>query len=142
MLKIIKGRKYDSSTAQELGVFSYSQPGDFNHYTEVLYRKRTGEYFLHGWGGAMSPYSEKAGQNEWSGGERIRPLTFEQAQEWAEKKLSGEEYEKIFGEVEENGEKQVVSMSLDMETVEKLKRISVEKRISVSELVCQLVAKL
>lgn len=107
-----------------------------------MYRKNTGEFFLHGSGGAASKYREQVAQNEWCGGEKIEPLTLEQAQEWAEKHLDGDEYEKIFGAVEETGEKQTVTMSLDKGTIERLKRVSVDQGISVSELVSQLVKNL
>ena len=142
MNKIFRGRRYDTETAQELAYISYSNRRDFNFWQETLYRKRTGEYFLHGEGGASSKYAEKCGQNEWCGGEEIKPLTLEQAQDWAEKNLSADKYEEIFGSVEETGEKQTVSMSLDKGAIEKLKRVSVERGISVSELVCQMAKSL
>lgn len=101
MKKIINGKKYDTDTAKILGSAGYSHPGDFGHWKETLYHKRTGEYFLHGIGGAMSKYARRTGLNEWSGGEKIIPLTREEAQKWAEKHLNVEEYEEIFGACEE-----------------------------------------
>ena len=92
MKKIIKGRVYDTETATELA--SYSNGGtwrDFSHFEETLYRKKTGEFFLHGEGGPMTRYAEAQGQNSWSGGERIMPMTYAEAQEWAEKHLDGDE---------------------------------------------------
>lgn len=64
MKRYINGKVYDTSTAQEIG--SYANAGnwrDFSHYEETLYRKRTGEYFLHGEGGPMTAYRESMGQN-------------------------------------------------------------------------------
>lgn len=49
------------------------------------------------------------------------PLTIEDAQTWAEKHLDGDEYEKIFGEVEEDGSRKVIAVSLAVSTVEKLR---------------------
>ena len=49
----------------------------------------------------MSKYSRKIGQNEWSGGEKIHPLTLREAQKWVEEHLDAEEYEQVFGLVEE-----------------------------------------
>ena len=49
MKKIIKGKVYDTDTARELA--SWANGGnwrDFSHLEETLYRKKTGEYFLHG----------------------------------------------------------------------------------------------
>ena len=101
MKKIINGRLYNTKTATLMGTASYSYPGNFEYWKEDLYRKKTGEFFLCGEGGPMTKYSRKTGQNEWSGGEEIIPLTVEEAQEWAERYLDADEYEEIFGKVEE-----------------------------------------
>jgi hypothetical protein len=101
MKKIINGKKYDTETAKELARrdngFGCSE---FDYVEETLYRKRTGEFFLYGTGGAASRYSTHCG-NMWYGDERIMPLTEEEAKEWCEEYLDGDEYEGIFGEVEE-----------------------------------------
>ena len=101
MKRIINGKKYDTDTAKILGSAGYSHPGDFSFWAERLYRKRTGEFFLHGIGGPMSRYARRIGPDEWIGGEEIRPLSLEEAQKWAEENLEAEEFEKVFGEVEE-----------------------------------------
>ena len=101
MKKIINGRRYDTTTATQVGGAGYSHPGDFNFWVEYLYRKKTGEFFIHGIGGAMSKYAHRTGLNEWSGGEEIIPLSPEEARKWAEKHLEVEEFEQLFGEVEE-----------------------------------------
>jgi len=101
MKKIINGRRYDTNTAQFLGYAGYSHSGDFSFWRETLYRKKTGEFFLHGIGGAMSRYARQIGQNEWTGGEEIIPLSPKKAQEWAEKHLEVEKFELIFGTCEE-----------------------------------------
>lgn len=103
MKKIINGRKYDTETAQELGHYSnYGSWNDFNHLEEGLYRKKNGEFFLFGEGGARTRYARQVGSSTWSGGEEIRPLTIDEAREWAEKHLSADEYETIFGPVSED----------------------------------------
>ena len=101
MKQIINGKKYDTETAKKVGSWSngYSY-SDFSSCTEELYRKRTGEYFLYGIGGPMSRYSQSYG-NTTSGGEKIIPMTEAEARKWAEEHLDGDEYEEIFGEVEE-----------------------------------------
>lgn len=104
MKKIINGRRYDTTTAELMGEASYSHSGDFESWFEELYRKKTGEFFLYGGGGPRSRYVIQTSQNNWSGSEEIRPLTLEEAQEWAEKHLKGDEYEEIFGVVEEDKE--------------------------------------
>lgn len=102
MKKIINGKKYNTETAKKMGCWSndYSHRS-FNFCEESLYRKKTGEYFLYGIGGPMSRYSQPCGQNTWSGGSKIIPMTAAEAMEWVEEHLTADEYEEIFGEVEE-----------------------------------------
>ena len=101
MKKIIGGKKYDTETAKELGSsWNGLSPTDFNYCSEKLYRKKTGEFFLYGKGGARSQYAEQVG-NAWCGGEDITPYTEDEAKRWCENHLSVDEYEAIFGEVEE-----------------------------------------
>lgn len=98
MKKIINNKVYDTETAQEMGSWANTwDTRDFHRVAETLYRKRTGEYFLHGEGGPMTQYARTVGQNEWSSGERIMPLTLSEAKAWAEEHLDGDEYETIFG---------------------------------------------
>ena len=139
MKKVIGGKRYDTETAKEMGYDYYGTPRDFNHWTETLYRKRTGEYFLHGEGGPNSKYSQSIGQNEWSGGEQIIPLSVESAQKWAEEHLSGEEYEQIFGEIEEDDSKKTVTFSIAVDAVELLARMAAETGKSKSELVEEMI---
>ena len=101
MKKIINGKRYDTNTAKLIGETSYSNPGDFHWWCEELYQKRTGEFFLYGEGGPASKYSRQIEQNTWSGGAQIIPLTLEEAQEWGEKYLDADEYEEVFGRIEE-----------------------------------------
>lgn len=101
MKKIINGKKYDTKTAKCVAWWGNGlSDRDFYHCNEGLFRKKTGEFFLYGEGGPMSKYSVAVGCNEWHGGEEIIPLTEQEAREWTEKYAS-EEYEEIFGEVEE-----------------------------------------
>lgn len=99
MKKIINGKKYDTDTAKAIG-FDTNCASDFHYWYESLYIKKTGEYFLYGKGGPMSRYCEYIGDCQTSG-EKIIPMTVEEAKEWAEKHLTADEYEEIFGEVEE-----------------------------------------
>ena len=103
MKKIINGRMYDTDTAKNRGSWwNGIGRNDFNHCSETLYSKRTGEFFLQGEGGPMSKYSDSTGDNSWSGGEAIIPLSVDAARAWAEDKLTADEYQDIFGEVSED----------------------------------------
>lgn len=103
MNKIINGKRYNTETAELIGectnTFNYS---DFNYECEKLYRKKTGEFFLYGEGGPMTSYAVYSGNNNWSGGSKIRPFSIEEAKKWGEENLDGDTYEKIF-ELEEEG---------------------------------------
>lgn len=99
MKKIINGKKYDTETAKAVGSWDNENPG-INYVEETLYRKKTGEYFLHGEGGPNSRYGEMYGES-YMYGERITPVTEDEAKSWTERKLNGDKYEEIFGEVEE-----------------------------------------
>ncbi len=135
MKKVIKGRIYDTEKAKFLASWeNYASRRDFNHMEESLYQKKTGEFFLHGEGGPSTKYAVMVDQNCWSGGERIMPMTYEEAQKWAENHLDGDEYEEIFGEViEETGEKQVVSISISSAKWETAKREAAKRGIGISE---------
>ena len=106
MVKIIGGKRYNSETATKLGSYSPMHPGYSDGYIATLYQKKGGEFFLHGMGGAGSPYSVDVPSNPGAkaAGEKIIPLSTKQAMEWAEEYLSSDEYEAIFGEVGEDGE--------------------------------------
>lgn len=140
MKKIINGKVYDTDTAKELG--SWANGGtwrDFSHMEETLYRKKTGEFFLHGEGGPMSRYAEAQGQNSWSGGSRIMPMSFAEAKKWAEEKLDADDFEAIFGAVAEDESRVQVCYSLSAATVETIKRRAAELGISASAYIEQLV---
>lgn len=107
MRKIIDGKLYDTEKAKRVGE-PWSPagfgPGDFGWCEEALYRKRTGEYFLHGEGGPNTRYAEPYGQSGWTGGERIMPLTYDEAREWAEQHMDADAYIAAFGDPGEGGD--------------------------------------
>jgi len=142
MKKIIKGKVYDTETARELA--TYANGGtwrDFNHLEETLYRKKTGEYFLFGEGGPATRYAEATGQNSWSGGSRIMPMTYQEATAWAEKHLDGDEYEEIFGAVVEDDTKKAVTYNLTITAIEKVRRIADEAGRTVSDVLEEIIGK-
>ena len=139
MKKIINGRLYNTETAKFLGEDNYSNARDFAHWSEELYQKRTGEFFLYGQGGPMSRYAQTTGQNEWSGGEQIQPLTVENARQWAEQHLSADEYESIFGEITEDDNKKNATFSISRDAIELLARMAAEAGKTRSELVEEMI---
>lgn len=133
MKKIINGRSYDTETARE--VASWGNAGgwnDFAHLEETLYQKKNGEFFLFGEGGPMTKYAVSTGQNTWSGGSKIIPLFYDSAREWAEEKLSADEYESIFGEIAEDDSRVTVTLSLSASAVESARRAASKADMSLS----------
>lgn len=100
MKRIINGKKYDTETATKVCDYEYSHCGDFNWCYEVLYKKKTGEFFIYGKGGPLSSYSRTEGGTSY-GSSEITPITLNEAKKFAEENASVEIYEEYFGEVEE-----------------------------------------
>lgn len=83
MRKVIEGRRYDTDTAKQVGWYWDKEEGDFFHVEETLYRKRNGEYFLHGKGGAaIARYCQYRPDGSCAG-EKIVSLLEDEAKEWA-----------------------------------------------------------
>lgn len=92
MKKIIHRKKYDTTTATEIGSFcNVFDRSNFVWFEETLYRKKTGEFFLMGQGGPLSPYDNA----------EIKPLTLEEAKDWAELHLDADKFIELFGDVDE-----------------------------------------
>lgn len=122
MKKYINGKKYDTETAKAVGSWSnHLSYRDFGHCEETLYRKKTGEFFLHGEGGPMTGYAERV-DNMWGEGEAIRPMTFDEAQKWAEEHLDGDEYEEIFGEITDDDTDCLISAIVKASNRDRLRR--------------------
>ena len=137
MKRIINNRRYDTEKAKEIGRGSGGFPGDFNYYEEVLYKKRTGEYFIYGRGNANTKYAVQVDSGTWSGGSAITPLSYGEAREWAEKHLDADEYEAEFEVIEDD--KIVTSISLRPSTFQKLKAMSSEQNKPVGEIIDALI---
>lgn len=101
MKKIINNKLYDTETARKIDYYQYSNASDWFYVYEALYKKRTGEYFLYGEGGAMSKYSVSCGNRQYSGSSEIIPLSKEEAKEWAVENMDADDFMEEFGEVEE-----------------------------------------
>ena len=104
MRKIINGKLYDTETAQHIGRREFGAGGDFSHFTETLYRKKTGELFIVGEGGPMTCYGESKGENCWGFGERIIPgsdFGEDELKKWVDENCDVDTYIWLFGPVEE-----------------------------------------
>lgn len=140
MKKYIDGKKYDTKTAKAVGSWSNNcSYRDFRWCEETLYRKKTGEFFLHGEGGPMTGYAESTGDNSWGSGESIRPMTFDEAREWAEEHLDGDEYEAIFGEIEDDGTDCLISAVVKASSRDRLRREAEKSGRSIGEILDALI---
>lgn len=141
MKKIINNRVYDTTTAQKCGEWDNGHyTSDFAYCAETLYRKKTGEYFLHGEGHALSKYAGRSGDSSgW--GEQIIPLSYEKAQKWAEEHLDGDEYVSIFGEPEESEELGDLHVRISSAKLTKLRQAAGQAQVSLAEMVEQLITR-
>lgn len=139
MKKIINKKRYDTDKATKIGVWNngYSR-SDFNYCAETLYKKRTGEYFLHCEGHALSPYGVPCGNGSvW--GELIKPLTYVQAQNWAIEKLDADLYENEFGVIKDDDEAETITIRLQSCVAEKFRRMAAKESLTLGELLNKLI---
>lgn len=130
MKKIFHKRCYDTEKAKSVGYWTNSGDSrDPFYVAEELFQKSNGEFFLFGRGGTCTDY---AGIMGCSGGSKIIPLTWDEAREWAEEYLDGDEYEKIFGEVAEDDSKTTIPVSLSTETLKRVEQSASQAGVSVS----------
>lgn len=72
MIKIINGRRYDTAKATLIGEYwNGLSKSNFNYVEEKLYRKRGGEFFIHGEGGPKTLYCRTVGLHERTSGEKL-----------------------------------------------------------------------
>ena len=144
MRKIINGRTYNTETSRPIG--TRDNGGNYSNFSwceKTLYRNTKGAYFIHGRGGAMSEFATRRGDDV-GPGEKIEPLTEEEAKVWAEKHLTPEEYEAEWGEPEEADAgdlvtRERVTFSLDGELVPMMRELSAKKGIPMSRMIDQAV---
>ena len=67
MEKIIDGKLYNTENAELLCKFCYSNPIDFEHVEELLYKSPNGQFFIEYSGGPQSKYAKRYGQSEVGG---------------------------------------------------------------------------
>ena len=84
MKATINYKVYDTAKATSVAEDQSNHAGGhFHAWEEQLYVTAKGNWFVHGRGGAMTKYATHEG-NDSSGGERIVPMTREEALAWCE----------------------------------------------------------
>ena len=142
MKRVINGKLYNTDTAVDLAVYEANATDSLNYYSERLYRKRTGEYFIHGEGGARTRYAASDGDGWSRGGEAIFPLSVYEARAWAEEHLPGDGFERIFGAVSEDGDTVKTSFDLSPDLAAKLQDVAAERGVSRRAVIEELIRSL
>lgn len=139
MKKVINGALYNTETARFIGAWEPNgyDHSNFSYFCESLYRTKSGKYFIHGEGHAMSPYGVWH-ENSGGWGEEIRPMSPAAAREWAEKHLDADTYAAEFGEPEEAADgREILNVSIPAEIKRKLDRLKSETGKTLSQLITE-----
>ena len=81
MRTVINGKRYNTETATKIGEASFGARTDFSAWRAGLYKTRSGNFFLAGRGGPMSPFSVRLSDGSYTSSSRIIPLTRDEAKE-------------------------------------------------------------
>jgi len=85
MKKIIDGKTYNTQTADRIANWSNGLGSrDFRNCDETLYKTKKGAWFIYGFGGAMSRWSDSDGNTSWASS-NIIVLNENEALKWCER---------------------------------------------------------
>lgn len=140
MKKIIKKKLYNTETAQEIGVYDNGS-SRFERVTEILYKKKTGEYFLYGEGGPQTKYAVRVDYSTVTGGEDIFPLTYDEARSWAEEHMDADEYLSEFEIAEDDEGTERLNLTLPTVIKAKFDAERAKTGKSYAELIAQWLSK-
>lgn len=132
MKKVIANKLYDTEKATLVATYHD------NTCAERLYRKRTGEFFIHGRGSSDNDDYAVWKGNRVTGSEQIKPLTPKLAMAWAAKHLSRQQYDDIFGSGADD-QKVTISLSLPVGAVKTLKNAAAEQGRTASALIAEMI---
>lgn len=139
MKKIIKNKVYDTDKAKRVGTWDNGHnTSDFTYCAETLYRKKTGEFFLHGEGHALSKYASHNG-NSSGWGEQIIPMSYAEAQEWSEEHLDADDYIAVFSTPEEDGSIEALYVRISSARMTKLRQAASHDGLTLVALVEKLI---
>lgn len=139
MNKVINQKRYNTKSARYIAQWTNGLDDKAPDYIrETLYRKHTGEFFLHVYGGKGTMYAEKTGVRARKPGEKLIPLEFKAAVEWSSEKLTEDEHAAIFGIGEDDGTLFPFTINLPQTVARKLRLYSSAHGLSVSEIVTKL----
>lgn len=139
MNKIINGKRYNTETAEMVASYHNNQTG-FHMVSEKLYRKRSGEFFIYGVGGAMSKYAERVDSNSWCGGSKITPITLDEAKQFVEANEDADTYEALFGAVSEDDTDRI-TVEIPAPLGKKLRDMAARTGRSMTEIITEMLNK-
>ena len=143
MKKIINQKRYNTDASSLVLEWQTDNlPADDPKHVEFnrLYRKSTGEYFIHGKGGAMSPYANITRSGIVSGGETLIPVSLEEATEILEKHMTPEEVDCVLGRSVTDDKKQV-NIQIDSGTWNMLQMLKSVTGKSATDIMIELIRK-
>jgi hypothetical protein len=92
----INAQVYDTQKATTVAKIAKEGASRLHSMVETLYRSLNGNWFLHGKGGALTEYAQHRADSITSG-ERITPMTEDEALDWCEINLAQAAIERHFG---------------------------------------------
>jgi len=105
MKKIINGLRYNTENAIEIGSYDhgcYPGSGDFSHWSATLYKTPSGRFFLYGEGGGMTRFAYHPASGGSCGGDKLIPMSNENALKWAQQYIEVDDIEEHFSEIIED----------------------------------------
>ncbi len=141
MQQTIAGKDYDTETAKAMGNWQRGLSSDRGYISETLYQCKAGDYFLHGEGGSRSRYAQRIAPNTWGYGERIIPMSAEEAHDWAENHLTDNVYDKAFGANAHNEILTPLLVRLKPAVLEKLTQTAREHNSQLADMAEALIAQ-
>lgn len=93
----INGVNYNTNTAVKIGTSpNCGYPfNDSRWFTETLFRKKTGEFFLYGSGGALTRYADHTDPDTWEKGDKFIPLSEDQAINWTQEYMKDSDVNRV-----------------------------------------------
>ena len=99
MKRIIDGKRYDTEKAVHIhGWDNGNFTNDFRYRSKDLYRTKSGRWFIHHTGGALTDMAKSAGNNSTTGSEDIEPVSAEDAFRFLVSHDGEDEAEELFPE--------------------------------------------
>lgn len=132
MKKIISGKVYDTDKAQLIAEAHHDniKDADGKSLKQWLYRKKTGEFFAQVEGAAIE--LQNIFEHGYKPNAGIYPLTYEQAQRWAERELTADQWESVFGDPEDDDTQVSVNLSMTAKAANTLKQNAAKAGMTVS----------